>query len=712
MKAGPKFERFQCLGWFRACAVVIAGALFANGFLAAGPGAAAASPTALSGVHIFGWGFTRPYAVASNGADVWVLNSSSLVEVSTATGRLVRAIWGSGHEFSNPEAIAADGAHVWVTNTVVTNPYTSYDGSVAEINVSDGRLVRLIRGSSYDFESPEAIASDGAHVWVANLCGNASATEGCIRGSVTELSASTGRLVRVISGSTYQFNSPEAIATGGGYVWVANTNGDSVTELRSSDGSLVRVIPAVANEPGRIAADRTHVWVVNRQPGNGVGGSITEIATSTGRVVRVIAAADGGFFDPIAIASDAVHVWVLSQSGNRVANYVTELSASTGRLVKVITGSRYAFDNPDAVVSDGTHVWVANVGGGHGMTEISTSTGALIRLIRGSSYGFAEPDAVATDGAHIWVANGGIPGFRIRGANSLAELNASNGRLVRVISGRNYRFDHPDAVTVTDGHVWVANGGNDGNGGNSVTEVDASNGALVRVMSGPSYQLNWPTAIASDGAHVWVANTAGDSVTELDASTGHLVGVKRVGRYPDAIASDGAHIWVASQWPAGADEGPPGSVTELDASTGNVVRTISDSSYQLNFPVAITSDGTHVWVANYYRKTVSGPYFNSVTEFSASTGRLIKVISGSSYEFNQPDSMASDGTHVWVVNNGGAAEAPNNSITELNAATGDLVRVMSASTYGLSGPESICVQGTHVWVANGDGQSVTEFPAG
>jgi hypothetical protein len=117
-------------------------------------------------------------------------------------------------------------------------------------------------------------------------------------------------------------------------------------------------------------------------------------------------------------------------------------------------------------------------------------------------------------------------------------------------------------------------------------------------------------------------------------------------------------------------------------------------------------------LANYYRKTVSSAYFNSVTEFSASTGRLIKVISGSSYEFNQPDSMASDGTHVWVVNNGGAAEAPNNSITELNAATGDLVRVMSASTYGLSGPESICLQGTRVWVANGDGQSVTEFPAG
>jgi hypothetical protein len=236
----------------------------------------------------------------------------------------------------------------------------------------------LIRGSSYEFRYPEGIASDGAHVWVATSCGKASATEGCVHGSVTELNASTGNLVRVISGSTYQFHTPEGIATGGGYVWLTNSNGNSVTELRASDGSLVRVIPAVANEPGRIAADRTHVWVVNGQFGNVVGGSITEIATSTGRVVRVIAAADGGFSDPIGIASDAVHVWVLSTRGTPTSNFVTELSASTGRLVKVITGRRYAFDNPDAVVSDGTHVWVANAGGGHGMTELSASTGALM----------------------------------------------------------------------------------------------------------------------------------------------------------------------------------------------------------------------------------------------------------------------------------------------------------------------------------------------
>jgi hypothetical protein len=45
------------------------------------------------------------------------------------------------------------------------------------------------------------------------------------------------------------------------------------------------------------------------------------------------------------------------------------------------------------------------------------------------------------------------------------------------------------------------------------------------------------------------------------------------------------------------------------------------SGWGFNRPGAVSSDGTHVWVAN------SGS--NSATELSASTGKRVKVISGS-----------------------------------------------------------------------------------
>jgi len=115
------------------------------------------------------------------------------------------------------------------------------------------------------------------------------------------------------------------------------------------------------------------------------------------------------------------------------------------------------------------------------------------------------------------------------------------------------------------------------------------------------------------------------------------------------------------------------SVTELSETTGALVKVISGSSYGFDDPEAITSDGTHVWVAN--------EYGNSVTELSASTGALVKVIRGSSYGFNSPDAVTSGGTHVWAANMYG------NSVTEFSALTGTWSRSSAARVTGSTVPK-------------------------
>src|SRR6266581_217839 len=97
----------------------------------------------------------------------------------------------------------------------------------------------------------------------------------------------------------------------------------------------------------------------------------------------------------------------------------------------------------------------------------------------------------------------------------------------------------------------------------------------------------------------------------------------------------------------------------LAAASSAALSGVHVSGGDFSSPAAIASDGTHVWVANY-----DG---NSVTELSARTGRLVKVISGSRYKFADPTAIASDGTRVWV---------PSESVTELNARTGRLVKVI------------------------------------
>ena len=150
--------------------------------------------------------------------------------------------------------------------------------------------------------------------------------------------------------------------------------------------------------------------------------------------------------------------------------------------------------------------------------------------------------------------------------------------------------------------------------------------------------------------------------------------------------------------------GPASAVGAVGSKASQVSRSVTPAKqlsgvnvlgWGFNGPSGIASDGTHVWVAN---------YGNSVTELSASTGALVKVISGSRYGFNGSGAVASGGGHVWVANLGG------NSVTELSASTGALAKLISGSSYGFNSPLAIASDGTRVWVANGDGQSITEFP--
>jgi hypothetical protein len=52
--------------------------------------------------------------------------------------------------------------------------------------------------------------------------------------SVTELSASTGAPIKIISGSNYDFDGPSGITVASTHIWVANTDGQSVTEFPAS----------------------------------------------------------------------------------------------------------------------------------------------------------------------------------------------------------------------------------------------------------------------------------------------------------------------------------------------------------------------------------------------------------------------------------------------------------------------------------------------
>ena len=361
-------------------------------------------------------GRRKALKVLAAGAVAAAVAAVALIWYSAAHPPHADVYAGGRYGFTNPRSIAIGGGHVWVVNGG-----NGKDGSVTELDASDGRWVQTLSGGERGINGPAAITAAGTDVWVANYSSN----------SVTELDAGSGRWVRTLSGGSYGFYEPDAIAVGGGHVWV------------------------------------------------GSGGSVTELDASSGRWVRTLSGRSYGFDGPSGIVVDGGHVWVSNyfRYGGRGGS-VTELDASSGRWVATLSNSLYGFNATEAIAVGGGHLWVANEGSGS-VTELNASSGRWVATLSGRGYGFnGGPDAIAVGGGHVWVANVNSTG----GLGSVTELDASTGHLTRIWSGYGYRlsnpaarsaFDNPAALFIDGASLWVANSNAGSIPGGSVTKVPA-----------------------------------------------------------------------------------------------------------------------------------------------------------------------------------------------------------------------------------------------
>ena len=184
-------------------------------------------------------------------------------------------------------------------------------------------------------------------------------------------------------------------------------------------------------------------------------------------------------------------------------------------------------------------------------------------------------------------------------------------------------------------------------------------------------------------AALWLA------VGVSSASAAAVVKTIPVGSDPGAVSSDGTHVWVANSG--------GGTVSEIDASTGTVVNTIPVGTD----PVAVSSDGTNVWVANEgtYTYGTPNPVDGTVSEIDASTGTVVDTIPVPTGGLPGPNGVSSDGTHVWVTDTdyGGGYD----SVSEIDASTGAVVNTITLPVDNDFQPSPVAVSsdGTHVWVA-------------
>ncbi|MGO8876075.1 MAG: hypothetical protein ACLQNG_09980 [Acidimicrobiales bacterium] len=228
----------------------------------------------------------------------------------------------------------------------------------------------------------------------------------------------------------------------------------------------------------------------------------------------------------------------------------------------------------------------------------------------------------------------------------------------------SYGFRSPDAAAVAGGDLFVAN-----RAGNSLTELNASSGVYVRTIFGTRYDFSEPTALQVIGPDLFVANWRA-GVTEVTTSNGALVRTLRGSgygfSYPRALAADDGYLYVLSA---------KGAVTKISASSGKPSGIASGSQYGFDRPTAIVAVGTELFVTN------SGS--DSVTEINAGTMKQPHVLQGGQYGFDEPTGIAAHGGGVWVTNYAGP------SLTEISASTGKVDKVIGNYEGNLPSPAPI-----------------------
>ena len=116
------------------------------------------------------------------------------------------------------------------------------------------------------------------------------------------------------------------------------------------------------------------------------------------------------------------------------------------------------------------------------------------------------------------------------------------------------------------------------------------------------------------------------------------------------------------------------SVTELSAGTGAVVQVVHNNSEDyLPAPGAIAYGDGFLFVAS---PPGSSPMVTQVVPTDPASLPWMMCNTNGPYTFSNPQSLVVYGTHLWVVNEGGAGGPSGDSLTEMNASTGSLIGVV------------------------------------
>jgi ABC-type transport system substrate-binding protein/DNA-binding beta-propeller fold protein YncE len=275
------------------------------------------------------------------------------------------------------------------------------ENAIGVIDAGSGRLTEQFKTG----RGPEAIAAGGGSLWVANR----------LDGTLSRIPHGRSEVVTIDVGGE-----PTGLAYGAGSLWVADGQGRTVAQVAPETNRVVQRID-VGNAASAVAVGYGAIWVASA-----VDATVTRVGLKAGGAKKSIPV-DAR---PTALAAGAGSIWVASEGTGRLIR----LDPRTGTpLASIPVGN-----GPSAIAVGPGAVWVAN------RTDGTVSRIDPVTEIAETRRTGLAPRGLVADRQGVWVANSGDETVKHFDSRSLQETQTINVG------------SSPAALALMDGEVWAA----------------------------------------------------------------------------------------------------------------------------------------------------------------------------------------------------------------------------------------------------------------
>lgn len=407
--------------------------------------------------------------------------------------------------------------------------------------------------------------------------------------------------------------------------------------------------------------------------------AVTTIAGSTSTVAGTAGSADGTgagarFSHPTAITSDGTNLYV-ADSNNCLIRKIDIATGTVTTLAGTVgvsgwsdgIGTSAKFYNPQGITNDGANLYVSDV---YTIRKIEIATGKVTTLAgspgnpgsddgNGTTAKFNWPIGITTDGTNLYVTDSVNSTIRkiVISTGTVSTLAGAAGSFGWANgTGAAARFSNPYGITTDGTNLYVTDSGN-----NWVRKIVIASGDVTTLAGG----FSWPTGITTDGVNLYVADTHNNMIRKIVISNGAITtlagtytqgsvdgsGVAANFGQPQGVTTDGTHLYVADTQnnTIRKIEISSGSVTTLAGSADADGIGTAASFFE---PTGITTDGANLYVtdcgSNMIRKIIIAT--GEVTTLAGAPSEPSWADgTGAAARFAYPQGITTDGTYLYVV---------------------------------------------------------------